>query len=249
MKPSEPFADEVAPGRSQLWNRRAGGGGSGGGGGGCGSDREEEEEPGVLGESADTLGLDDFDSLLLASQTSGKESPARSSRAARHARDGVTRGGALGAGRGGAGSGGAVAGTCALDVDDSEDEFSMDPVGVCSRGRVTPSGGGDDGGGGGGDSDDAGAVGAVVVSKQQKALERKEATANKKRQRQEAVRQMSCNPATFLAPLCAHPARITSPSIVAFPLVNRRLPPVGIYYCIRLGYQRVIIALLTLATR
>ena len=190
----------------------------------------------MLGESADTLGLDDFDSLLLASQTSGKESPARSSRAARRARDGVARGGALGAGRGGVGSGGAVASTCALDVDDSEDEFSMDPVGACSRGRLTPSNGGDDGGGGGGgDSGDAGAVGAVVVSKQQKALERKEATANKKRQRQEAVRQMSCNLATSSALLCPYPAPITSPSTVVFPVVKRRVPSSLRYDCIRLG--------------
>ncbi|CAN0250369.1 unnamed protein product, partial [Laminaria digitata] len=125
---------------SQLWNRGGGRGGSAGGGGG--SDREEEEEPEVMGDSADTLGLDEFDALLLASQTSSKASPARPSRAAGRARDGVNRGGALGVGGGGAGSGATVAGACALDVGDSEDEFSMDAIGAWSNGRVTPSSGG-----------------------------------------------------------------------------------------------------------
>ena len=117
----------------------------------------------MLGGSADTLGLDEFDSLLLASQTSSKESPARSSHVARRARDGVNRGGALGAGGRGSGSGATVPGACALDVDDSEDEFSLDPVGASSKGRVLPSSGGDGGCGGGGGDEDAGAVSTCLL--------------------------------------------------------------------------------------
>lgn len=236
----------MAPGRSQLWSRGGKGGGrnGGGGGGGDGSDREEEQKPEVMEDSSDTLGLDEFDALLLASQTSSKESPARLSRAAAAGGARDRRDSALGAGGGGAGSGagdGAVmADACALDDDDSDDEFSLDPVRTRLKGRALPSscgasgGAGDSGGGASRDSDKGGdevcGVGAAAVAAmRQKVLGRKEATANKKRQRQEAVRRMFCDSLRCSAPRPASlppAASPRSPSPSAFPLVERGLPAV-----------------------